>query len=49
MPISSDQFAPIEEIINRLATESILAQPGRDDGMVPAYSLLGDLRELCGL
>ncbi len=49
MSISSDQFAPIEELLNRLATESILAQPGRDEGMVPAYSLLGDLRELCAL
>ncbi len=27
----------------------MLAQPGRDEGMVPAYSLLGDLRELCAL
>ncbi len=47
MPISPDQFAPIEEILNRLVTESILAQPGSDGGLVPAYSLLGDLRELC--
>ncbi len=49
MSISSDQFAPIEETLNRLATESIIAQPGRDEGMVPAYSLLGDLQELCSL
>jgi two-component system chemotaxis sensor kinase CheA len=49
MSISSDQFAPIEEALNRLATESMLAQAGRDDGLVPAYSLLGDLRELCSV
>ena len=49
MPIPSDQFAAIEENLNRLATECILAQPGRDDGLVPAYSLLGELREQCSL
>jgi two-component system chemotaxis sensor kinase CheA len=47
MPISPDQLATIEETLNRLATESVLAQPGRDDSLVPAYSLLGDLRERC--
>src|SRR4051812_47936887 len=49
MSIPSDQFAAIEENLNRLATECILAQAGRDDGLVPAYSLLGELREQCGL
>ena len=49
MPISLDQLAKIEETINRLATESILAQCGRDDGLVPSYSLLGDLRDQCTL
>jgi two-component system chemotaxis sensor kinase CheA len=48
MPISPSQFAAIEDAVNRLAAESILAQVGRDDGLVPAYSLLGNLRELCG-
>lgn len=47
MPISQPQVAAIEDAINRLAAESILAQPGRDDGLVPSYSLLGDLRDLC--
>ncbi len=47
MPISSDQLARIDETLNRLATESILAQAGRDDGLVPAFSLLGDIRDLC--
>jgi two-component system chemotaxis sensor kinase CheA len=49
MPIPSDAFPALEDAINRLATESMLAQSGRDDGMVPSYSLLGDLREICGL
>ena len=47
MPIPPDQLATIEETANRLATESVLAQVGRDDSLVPAYSLLGDLRERC--
>jgi two-component system chemotaxis sensor kinase CheA len=47
MPISPETFAKIEENLNRLATETILAQAGRDDGLVPAYSLLGDLRDQC--
>ncbi|MBI5693603.1 MAG: chemotaxis protein CheA [Verrucomicrobia bacterium] len=45
MPIPSDHFTAIEETLNRLATECVLAQPGRDEGLVPAYSLLGELRE----
>jgi two-component system chemotaxis sensor kinase CheA len=49
MPISSDAFPALEDAINRLATESMLAQAGRDEGIVPSYSLLGDLREICAL
>jgi two-component system chemotaxis sensor kinase CheA len=49
MPIPSDAFPALEDALNRLATESMLAQSGRDEGMVPAYSLLGDLRDLCAL
>jgi two-component system chemotaxis sensor kinase CheA len=47
MSIPSESFQALEDAINRLAAESILAQAGRDDGLVPSYSLLGDLRELC--
>lgn len=47
MSIPSESFQALEDAINRLAAESILAQPGRDDGLVPSYSLLGDLRDLC--
>jgi two-component system, chemotaxis family, sensor kinase CheA len=47
MPISPAQFAAIEDTINRIAAESILATAGRDEGLVPAFSLLGDLQEQC--
>ena len=47
MPISPDSFKALDDATNRLAAESILAQIGRDDGLVPAYSLLSDLRDLC--
>lgn len=49
MPIPSDQFSVLDEGLNRLATEIVLAQVGRDDGLVPAYSLLGELREICSM
>lgn len=47
MPITPESFKALDNAINRLAAESILAQPGRDDGLVPAYSLLADLCDLC--
>ncbi|PTY02868.1 chemotaxis protein CheA [Opitutaceae bacterium EW11] len=46
MSISPDSFAALDDVVSRLAGESILAQPGRDDGLIPAYSLLGELCEL---
>jgi two-component system chemotaxis sensor kinase CheA len=48
MPIPLETFPPIEDTLNRLAAESVLAQIGRDEGLIPAYSLLGELTELCG-
>ena len=47
MPLTNEQVSHLEETVNRLATETILAQVGRDDGLVPSYSLLNDLREAC--
>lgn len=47
MPISPSQFAAIDDAVNRLAAESILAQAGRDDGLVPAFSLISELHEKC--
>src|SRR5882724_3940039 len=49
MPLTSESFQAVEDAVNRLATETILAQAGRDDGLVPAYSLLGEIRELCSM
>ena len=45
MPFSPSSFAVIEDTINRLAGECILAQPGKDDGLIPSYSLLTELAE----
>ncbi|HUG11261.1 MAG TPA: chemotaxis protein CheA [Opitutaceae bacterium] len=42
-----DSTAAADEIINRLAAESMLATAGRDDGLVPAYSLINELIEHC--
>ncbi|MES2695415.1 MAG: chemotaxis protein CheA [Verrucomicrobiota bacterium] len=47
MPISISLLGALEDTLNRVATESVLAQAGRDDGLVPSYSLLGDLSEQC--
>src|SRR5262245_21992092 len=47
MPIAPASLAALDENLNRLATETILAAPGKDEGLVPSYSLLGELRELC--
>ncbi|MBL9215990.1 MAG: chemotaxis protein CheA [Opitutaceae bacterium] len=49
MSLSSDLFAAIEQTANRLATELVLAAPGRDDGLVPTYSLVSELCEQCML
>lgn len=46
MPLSPQQLTALEGAVNRLAAESVLASPGRDDGLVPAYSLTGEIREL---
>lgn len=45
MSISLEALPLIEDTLNRLASESILAQAGRDDGLIPAYCLLGEMSE----
>ena len=45
MSIPAESLPLIEDTLNRLAAESILAQVGRDEGLIPAYSLLGELLE----
>ncbi|WP_404423980.1 chemotaxis protein CheA [Nibricoccus sp. IMCC34717] len=47
MSIPSDSLPTLDDVISRLAGESILAQPGRDDGLIPSYSLIGELLEIC--
>ena len=48
MSISQETLTSIDELSNRLAAESILIQAGRDDGLIPIYSLLGELIEMSG-
>ncbi len=47
MSIPPESFQALDDAVNRLAAESILAQAGRDDGLIPSYSLLGEIREHC--
>lgn len=47
MSINPDCFAALDDGMSRLAGESILAQPESDEGLIPAYSLLGEICELC--
>lgn len=47
MPLSPEILQTLDDSLSRLATESIFAQPGRDDGLIPAYSLLGEMRDRC--
>jgi two-component system chemotaxis sensor kinase CheA len=48
MPLSPESLLAADDIVSRLAAESILAQPGRDEGLIPSFSLLGSLRETLG-
>ncbi len=43
MSISAPAHQVLEDSCSRLASEVVLAQAGRDDGLIPAYSLLSDL------
>lgn len=46
MPLAPESFQALDDSLSRLAAESILAQPGRDDGLIPSYSLLGEMRDI---
>lgn len=46
MTIAPVLLQQVEDTTNRIAAEAILAQPGKDDGLIPAYSLLGQLCDL---
>ena len=43
MPLSEDQLNACDSTLNRIATELVLASPGKDDGLVPIYSLVSEL------
>ncbi len=45
--MTAPQLAAIDDIVNRIAAECIMAQVGRDEGLVPTFSLLGDLVDRC--
>ncbi|MDP1579766.1 MAG: hypothetical protein Q8M02_05775, partial [Candidatus Didemnitutus sp.] len=47
MPFAPESFPALEELLSRISAEIILARPGHDDGLIPAYSLLGDMQGLC--
>ncbi len=47
MSLSSAALQALDDLISRLAGESMLAQSGRDDGLVPAYSLISEMRDVC--
>lgn len=43
MPLPATSFSLIDDLFSRLAGESIFAQPGSDEGLVPSFSLLGEI------
>jgi two-component system chemotaxis sensor kinase CheA len=43
MPITEHCHQILDSTCNHLTLEVVLAQPGRDDGLIPSYSLLSDL------
>lgn len=45
MSLSSLRFAAVDETVNRLAGEFVLARPGRDDGLIPSFSLISELAD----
>jgi len=42
MALSAEDFSVLDDLSSRLAGESVLAQAGRDDGLIPVFSLLSD-------
>ncbi len=45
MPLTDAAFLQLDDLVNRLSAESILIQAGSDEGLIPIYSLLGDMLE----
>jgi len=47
MPLAPEIYQALDDALSRLASESMLATPGRDEGLIPSYSLLGEIAGLC--
>jgi two-component system chemotaxis sensor kinase CheA len=47
MPLSPESHQALDDAINRLAAESMLARANSDEGLLPAYSLLTEIRDHC--
>ncbi len=45
MSTSPTQHDKLQHLFNQIATELVLAKPGKDDGLLPIYSLLGDVAD----
>jgi len=45
MSYCQETYKAVEDLINKVATEVALSRPGLDEGMLPVFSLLGDLQE----
>lgn len=46
MAFPAEKLDALEQILNKIATEMILAESGSTEGMVPIYSLLSDLIDM---
>lgn len=46
MALTGDQFKEIENRLNKISSEIILAKPGSDEGLIPIYSLLNEITEI---
>lgn len=47
MSLPLESYQALDDAISRLAAESMLAKVGSDEGLLPAYSLLTEIREYC--
>jgi two-component system chemotaxis sensor kinase CheA len=45
MPLSTTQLIQLDDLLSRLAGETICARVDDDEGLVPSYSLLNDMKE----
>lgn len=46
MPLSPDTQQQLQTLFNKIASERVLANPGKDDGLLPIYSLLGEVMDV---